>query len=210
VFDITDKGRTRALDRHAEDTPGEGVSWKPSPARGPAGHLTAASDPPEAAPSAVHRKHRILVADDSLLMADRICDRLQEDGCSIVGPVGSLQAACALARTADFDGAVLDLKLGQDLCLPIAALLKARGIPFIVLGYPARLDVAGFEPRCVDRQAHGGWRIDRGHGPHAGRARGGRWPASCTVPPDDPARAASRLHGRVRFSIGISSSSVGS
>jgi len=147
VFDISDKGRARALDRHAEDAPGAGVSWKPSPHRGPAGHLAAASDPAEAAPSAIHRKHRILVADDSLLMADRICDSLQEDGYSILGPVGSLQAACALARTADFDGAVLDLKLGQDLCLPIATLLKARGIPFVVLtGYPVRLDVPGFEP----------------------------------------------------------------
>ena len=147
MFDIADGGRARALDRHAEDAPGDGVSWKPSPDRGPAGHLAGAGDPPEAAPSAIHRKRRILVADDSLLMADQICDSLQEDGYSIVGPAGSVQAACALARAADFDGAVLDLKLGQDLCLPIATLLKARGIPFVVLtGYPVRLDVPGFEP----------------------------------------------------------------
>jgi DNA-binding response OmpR family regulator len=147
VFDIADGGRARVLDRHAEDAPGDGVSQKPSPDRGPAGHLAAAGDPPEAAPSAVHRKHRILVADDSLLVADCICDSLQEDGYSIVGPAGSLQAACALARTADIDGAVLDLNLGQDLCLPIATLLQARGIPFVVLtGWPVRLDVPGFEP----------------------------------------------------------------
>jgi DNA-binding response OmpR family regulator len=147
VFDSTDRGRARALDKHAEDTPGDGVSWKPSADRGPAGHLAAAGDPPEAAPSAIHRNPRILVADDSLLMADQICDSLQENGYSIVGPAGSVQAACALARAADFDGAVLDLKLGQDLCLPIATLLKARGIPFVILtGYPVRVDVPGFEP----------------------------------------------------------------
>lgn len=147
MFDIADGGRARALDRHAEDAPGEGVSCKPSPGRGPAGHVAAAGDPPEAAPSAIHRKRRILVADDSLLMADQICDSLEENGYSIVGPAGSVQAACALARAADFDGAVLDLKLGQDLCLPIATLLKARSIPFVVLtGYPVRLDVSGVEP----------------------------------------------------------------
>jgi two-component system response regulator ChvI len=106
------------------------------------------ADPPEAAaPSGVSRKHRILVVEDRLLIADRICDSLQEHGCLIVGPTGSLQAACGLARTADIDGAVLDLKLGQDLCLPIAAVLKARGIPFVVLtGYPVRPEFPGFEP----------------------------------------------------------------
>jgi DNA-binding NarL/FixJ family response regulator len=147
VFDIADGGRARVLDQHAGDAPEDGLSGEPSPDRAPAGHLAAAGDPSEAAPSAIHRKHRILVANDSLLVADCICDSLQEDGYSIVGPAGSMQAACALARTADIDGAVLDLNFGQDLCLPIAALLQARGIPFVVLtGWPVRLEFPGFEP----------------------------------------------------------------
>ena len=145
MFDIADGGRACALDRQAEDAPGDGAPCKLSPE--PAGHGAAAGDPPEAAPSAIHRKRRILVADDSLLMAGQICETLEENGYSILGPAGSVQAACALARAADFDGAVLDLKLGQNFCLPIAAVLKERGIPFVILtGHPVRLDVSGFEP----------------------------------------------------------------
>jgi DNA-binding response OmpR family regulator len=147
VFDIIDGGRARVLDRHAEGAPGDGASQKPSPWGRLARRLAAGSDPPEAALSAVHRSPRILVVEDSLPIAELIGESLQKVGYGIVGPAGTLQAACALARTAEFDGAVLDLKLGEDLCLPIASILKARGIPFVVLtGYPVRLDFPAFEP----------------------------------------------------------------
>lgn len=88
------------------------------------------------------------MADDSLLMADLVCDALREHGYSIVGPAGALATACELAQTADLDGAVLDFKLDNDFCLPVAMHLRARGVPFIVLtGYPKWRDLpAGFEP----------------------------------------------------------------
>ena len=80
-------------------------------------------------------------------MADLICDRLQEGGYSIVGPAGTLQAGLALARTADFDAAVLDLELGHARCLPIASVLTARGIPFVILpGDPGTFTSPGIEP----------------------------------------------------------------
>jgi DNA-binding response OmpR family regulator len=147
VFDITDGGCVRVLDRHTQAAPGDGASQKPSPCGGLARRLATGSDPPEAAASAVHRRPRILVVEDSLPIAELIGESLQKLGCGVVGPAGTLQAACALARTAEFDGAVLDLKLGEDLCLPIASILKARGIPFVVLtGYPVRLNFPAFEP----------------------------------------------------------------
>ena len=143
MFDISDDECARA-GRHA---PEHGVSWKTPPDRRPTAHRAAGGDSPEAAPPAVRRQHRILVVEDSLLLADLICDSLQEGGYSIVGPAGSLQAGRALARTADFDAAVLDLKLGHELCIPIASVLKARGIPFVILtGYPAGLRFPGIEP----------------------------------------------------------------
>jgi two-component system response regulator ChvI len=137
-----------AAKRHAEHAPGDGVAGRQS-FDGDRSRVSApGADPAKAAaPSGVFRKHRLLVVEDRLLIAERICDSLQEHGYLVVGPTGSLQAACGLARTADIDGAVLDLKLGQDLCLPIAAALKARGIPFVVLtGYPVRPEFPGFEP----------------------------------------------------------------
>jgi len=147
VFDITDGRYARVLDGHAEDAPADGVSQKQPPCSGLARRLAAASDPLAAAPSAVHRRRRILVVEDNLVIAELISERLQTSGYAVVGPASTLQAACALARRAEFDGAVLDLKLGEDLCLPIASILKARGIPFVVLtGYPVRLDFPAFEP----------------------------------------------------------------
>ena len=91
---------------------------------------------------------RILVAGDSLLVADLVCDALREHGYSIVGPAGDLATACELAQTADLDGAVLDFKLDNDFCFPVAVHLKARGVPFIALtGYPKWRDFpAGLEP----------------------------------------------------------------
>ena len=95
-----------------------------------------------------YAKGNILVAGDSFLMADLLCGSLREQGYSIVGPTGAMAAACELAQTADLDGAVLDFKLDKDFCFPLAAHLKARGVPFIVLtGYPKWRDLpAGFEP----------------------------------------------------------------
>ena len=147
MFDITDGSCARVLDGHAEDAPAVGVSQKSPPCSGFARRLAAAGDPLGTAPSAVHRRRRILVVEDSLAIAELIGESLERVGYAIVGPATTLQAACAVARTAEFDGAVLDLKLGEDLCLPIATILKARGIPFVVLtGYPVRLEFPEFEP----------------------------------------------------------------
>ena len=144
MFDIADDGRARAISWYARE---DGVSSKTPPDRGRTRHRVAGGDSPEAARSAVRRQHRILVVEDSHLMADLICDSLQEGGYSIVGPAGTLQAGRALARTADFDAAVLDLELGHARCLPIASVLTARGIPFVILtGDPGRLTSPGIEP----------------------------------------------------------------
>jgi DNA-binding response OmpR family regulator len=144
VFDIADDGRARAISWNARE---DGVSSKTPPDQGLTRHRVAGGDSPEAAQSAIRRQHRILVVEDSHLMADLICDSLQEAGYSIVGPAGTLQAGRSLARTEDFDAAVLDLELGHARCLPIASVLTARGIPFVILtGDPARLTSPGIEP----------------------------------------------------------------
>ena len=146
MLDITDRVSARALDRHAGDPPG-GVPQKSSPGEGLATRDAAVRDRLKAGPSAVNGRRRILVVEDSLQIAELISESLEGVGYAIVGPATTLQAACSLARTADFDGAVLDLKLGEDLCLPVAVILKARGIPFVVLtGYPVRLEFPEFEP----------------------------------------------------------------
>ncbi|MDA8251752.1 MAG: response regulator [Rhodospirillales bacterium] len=85
---------------------------------------------------------RILVVEDSLLVAEIIVELLQMAGIEVVGPVGRLDPAIALAQHEQLDGALLDVNLAGENSGPIAEVLCARGIPFIFLtGYndPAAL-----------------------------------------------------------------------
>jgi CheY-like chemotaxis protein len=79
---------------------------------------------------------RVLVVEDTLLVAEVIIDELTELGCSIVGPASRLQQGLALALREQFDGALLDVNLAGERCFPIADALTERGIPFAFLtGY---------------------------------------------------------------------------
>ena len=79
---------------------------------------------------------KILVVEDSYLLAEAIGDFLRDFGMEPVGPVGRLQEACYLARERALDGALLDIKLRDALCFPAASILLARGIPFVFIsGY---------------------------------------------------------------------------
>jgi DNA-binding response OmpR family regulator len=79
---------------------------------------------------------RILVVEDSLLIADVIAEELRDHGCTVVGPVPRLEQGLALANREQLDGALLDVNLAGERCFPIAAALVARGVPFAFLtGY---------------------------------------------------------------------------
>lgn len=86
---------------------------------------------------------RILVVEDTLLVAEVISEMLQANGCEVIGPVARLAQALELAHAEPLDGAMLDVNLAGEPCFPVAAALAARGIPFIFLtGY----DDAGVFP----------------------------------------------------------------
>jgi CheY-like chemotaxis protein len=74
---------------------------------------------------------RVLLVEDQMIVAMQIEDTLHAAGCEVVGPVGTLQAAIALARKEALDAAVLDVNLDGENVYPAAEELKARGIPFI-------------------------------------------------------------------------------
>jgi DNA-binding response OmpR family regulator len=79
---------------------------------------------------------RILVVEDSLLVADVLSEALRDHGCTVVGPVPRLEQGLALANGEQLDCALLDVNLAGKRCFPIAAALAARGIPFAFLtGY---------------------------------------------------------------------------
>jgi len=79
------------------------------------------------------RGQKILVVEDSHLLAELLCDFLRDYGIEPVGPADRLQDGCRLARQRALDGAILDMALGESLCFPIAAILEARKVPFIFL-----------------------------------------------------------------------------
>lgn len=75
---------------------------------------------------------RVLLVEDQMIVAMQIEDILQAAGCKVVGPVGTLEAAIAMARDEPLDAAVLDVNLDGDKVYPAAEELHSRGIPFIL------------------------------------------------------------------------------
>lgn len=82
------------------------------------------------------QREKILVVEDHPLVAELVCDIVRRAGMAPVGPAGRLHEACDLAHERSIDGAILDVKLGEDVCFPAAKILQARGVPFAFLtGY---------------------------------------------------------------------------
>jgi CheY-like chemotaxis protein len=83
-------------------------------------------------------KRRILVVEDEVMISMLLEDMLVELGYEVVGPAAKLEDGLALASTAAFDLAVLDVNLNGQRSSPIAQVLSARGIPFVLAtGYGA-------------------------------------------------------------------------
>jgi len=69
-------------------------------------------------------------------VAEVIAETLAGQGCNVVGPVSRVGSALPIARSDRLDGAVLDVNLAGELCIPVAESLAARRVPFLFLtGY---------------------------------------------------------------------------
>jgi len=78
------------------------------------------------------RSRRILVVEDEALVAMLLETMLEDMGFSPVGPVGDIDTALeVLADDAMLDGALLDVNLAGREVFPVAAMLKAKGVPFV-------------------------------------------------------------------------------
>jgi DNA-binding NarL/FixJ family response regulator len=72
----------------------------------------------------------VLLVEDEFLTALELASTVEAAGYAVVGPAGRLEQALALAEGSDLDAALLDLNLRGDSSVPVAAVLKRRGIPF--------------------------------------------------------------------------------
>jgi CheY-like chemotaxis protein len=79
---------------------------------------------------------RVLLVEDSFLVASSIAHMLEDLGCRVVGPYATVDDAMGAMGAGGFDAGVLDMNLGKQTSEPVAAELLSRGVPFVfVTGY---------------------------------------------------------------------------
>lgn len=76
---------------------------------------------------------RVLVVEDEALIALDIAQQLTDAGFEVIGPAPSVAKAHELIGDHGCDLAVLDFNLREETAEPIAAELRTRGTPFILL-----------------------------------------------------------------------------
>jgi CheY-like chemotaxis protein len=98
---------------------------------------------------------RILVVEDNFLLAMEIESVLGSAGCTVVGPVATIDEAIALLkRESGLDAAVLDVDLQGRWVTPVANALGALGVPYVlVTGYA--------DPQLRDPELQGRPRLDK-------------------------------------------------
>jgi CheY-like chemotaxis protein len=90
-------------------------------------------------PASPQTGRRILVVEDEFLIRMLLEDMLTDLGYELVGVAGRVDEALELARTKDFDLAILDVNLDGHDVYPVADLIGQRGLPFMfVTGYGGR------------------------------------------------------------------------
>jgi CheY-like chemotaxis protein len=75
---------------------------------------------------------KILIVEDQYAVALDLCEGLDREGASVVGPVSSVEDALhMLESSARPDVAVLDIKLQGGLVFPVADRLQQLGVPYL-------------------------------------------------------------------------------
>ena len=82
------------------------------------------------------RGARVLVVEDDAMLSLNLEAMLLDLGCVVAGTADKLDDALQMARTSDFDVALLDINLGGKRADPVADAIRARGTPIVfVTGY---------------------------------------------------------------------------
>jgi DNA-binding response OmpR family regulator len=81
---------------------------------------------------------RILIVEDDFYLATDQQHMLEQAGATVIGPTGDSEEAARLADPRQIDCAILDINLGRGPSFELAAMLGARGIPYLfTTGYDA-------------------------------------------------------------------------
>ncbi len=91
---------------------------------------------------------RVLLVEDEMMVALLVESMLIDLGHEVIGPVGRLDRAVAMAEREIIDFAIIDVNINGGKAYPVAAALSARGIPFIfATGYGRAGLAAPFQDR---------------------------------------------------------------
>ena len=75
---------------------------------------------------------RILVIEDSPIVADDTEDMIRSLGGEVLGPAPNMAAALQLAQEEEIDAAVVDINIRGGKAFSVLAILEKRGIPFLL------------------------------------------------------------------------------
>ena len=75
---------------------------------------------------------RILIVEDSPVVAPFTADLLGDLGCEVVGPAPNMAAARELVEEGEFDGALMDVHIRGERVFPLCEILELRGVPFVL------------------------------------------------------------------------------
>src|SRR5436190_20045013 len=106
-----------------------------TPARHGGAHRSVGEDKP-GLPLRLETGNRILLVEDEILVAMMMKDIFTELGFSVLGPFSRLSEAMVAAVHEEIDAGIIDINLGGEFVYPVADVLAARKIPFVLLtGY---------------------------------------------------------------------------
>lgn len=74
---------------------------------------------------------RCLLVEDESIVRLMVADMLEQLGHDVVAEAANINSALNIAKTAEFDIAILDINIAGDRIDPVAELIEERGIPFI-------------------------------------------------------------------------------
>ena len=85
-----------------------------------------------------HIGRRVLVVEDSPVVAPFTADLLAELGYAVVGPAANMAMARELIEGEEFDAAIMDVHIRGERVFALCEALAAKGVPFILTsGYAA-------------------------------------------------------------------------
>jgi DNA-binding NarL/FixJ family response regulator len=76
-------------------------------------------------------RKRILIVEDEFIVAMNIAHEVATWGGVVVGPLATVDGALKAIKSADVDGAILDINLRGTPAFPVADALANRHLPFV-------------------------------------------------------------------------------